>query len=147
MPKDYLKNVGPQNSKEPIAKYELKENDLLVSLTGNVGRVGVLQKEFLPAALNQRVACLRPDKKKVLTKYLFNILNQDRFENNCIKSASGLAQKNLSTVWLSKYEIPLPPLDVQKEIVEQIEVKQNAINHAKEIIKNLERETIFWPRA
>jgi len=130
----------PQNSKEPIGKYELKENDLLVSLTGNVGRVGILQKEFLPAALNQRVACLRTDKKKVLTKYLFYILNQNRFENNCIKSASGLAQKNLSTVWLSKYEIPLPPIEVQKEIVEQIEVKQNAINHAKEIIKNLERE-------
>ncbi len=134
----------PQNSKEPIGKYELKENDLLVSLTGNVGRVGILQKEFLPAALNQRVACLRTDKKKVLTKYLFYILNQNRFENNCIKSASGLAQKNLSTVWLSKYEIPLPPLDVQNEIVEQIEVKQNAINHAKEIIKNLERERRYF---
>jgi restriction endonuclease S subunit len=36
--------------------------------------------------------------------------------------------------------IPLPPIEVQKEIVEQIEVKQNAINAAREVIKNLERE-------
>jgi len=41
---------------------------------------------------------------------------------------------------LRSIKIPLPPLEVQKEIVEQIEVKQNAITHAKEIIKNLERE-------
>jgi len=40
-------------------KYMLKENDLLMSLTGNVGRVGILNKKMLPAALNQRVACLR----------------------------------------------------------------------------------------
>ena len=42
-----------------IGKYMLLEDDLLVSLTGNVGRVALLKKEFLPAALNQRVACLR----------------------------------------------------------------------------------------
>ena len=45
--------------------------------------------------------------------------------------------------WIAEYsriKIPLPPLEVQKEIVAQIEVKQNAINHAKEVIKNLEKE-------
>ncbi|MCK5466025.1 N-6 DNA methylase [Candidatus Parcubacteria bacterium] len=45
---------------------------------------------------------------------------------------------------LKSTRVPLPPLEVQKEIVEQIEVKQNAINHAKEIIKNLERERRYF---
>lgn len=40
-------------------KYLLQENDLLISLTGNVGRVALLPSAMLPAALNQRVACLR----------------------------------------------------------------------------------------
>ena len=35
-------------------------------------------------------------------------------------------------------------LEIQKEIVDQIEIKQSAIEHAKAIIKNLERETVFW---
>lgn len=48
----------PMDSVE-AKKYQLKENDLLMSLTGNVGRVGLLTSNFLPAALNQRVACLR----------------------------------------------------------------------------------------
>lgn len=49
--------------------------------------------------------------------------------------------------WISKYskiKIPLPPIEVQKEIVEQIEVKQNAIDHAKAIIQNLERERRYF---
>ena len=45
---------------------------------------------------------------------------------------------------VERIKIPLPPIEVQKEIVEQIEVKQNAINHAKEIIKNLERERQYF---
>jgi hypothetical protein len=40
----------------------------------------------------------------------------------------------------SKFKIPLPPLDIQKEIVEKIEVKQKAIEGAKQVIENLERE-------
>lgn len=134
----------PVDTSESISRYGLRENDILLSLTGNVGRIGILRKELLPASLNQRVACLRVDENKILTKYFFYILNQGNFENDCIKSASGIAQKNLSTVWLEKYKIPLPPLEVQKEIVEQIEVKQNAINHAREIIKNLERERRYF---
>lgn len=47
---------------------------------------------------------------------------------------------------MAKIKIPIPPLEVQKEIVEQTDVKQNAITHAKEIIKNLERDDILAKR-
>ena len=98
-------------------KYQLKENDLLMSLTGNVGRVGLLTSNFLPAALNQRVACLRIKDSSTLEKaYLFHVLNSDFFEQKCIESANGVAQKNMSTEWLKEYEIPLPPLDEQRRI-------------------------------
>ena len=128
----------PANADEPISKYELKENDILLSLTGNVGRVGILQKNFLPAALNQRVACLRTNRNEILVKYLFHILNQDEFENKCIKSASGVAQKNMSTVWLGKYRIPLPPLEVQEQIVAEIDQHQKVIDGAKQVTSTLE---------
>jgi len=52
----------------------------------------------------------------------------------------GGAQRNLSVEHFKKLTIPLPPLEVQKEIVEQIEVKQKAIEGAKQVIENLERE-------
>ena len=60
--KGYVEDTDPAFYPEDylgIDKYMLKEGDLLMSLTGNVGRVAILQKEMLPAALNQRVACLR----------------------------------------------------------------------------------------
>lgn len=134
----------PVNTNEQIDKYELFEGDLLMSLTGNVGRVGILTRDLLPASLNQRVACIRVKSENLNPKFLFYLLNKDSFESDCIKNSSGVAQKNLSTVWLSKYEIPLPPIEIQKEIVEQIEVKQKAIEGAKQVIENLERERRYF---
>lgn len=102
---------------EEAKKYALKEDDLLISLTGNVGRVGILSSELLPATLNQRVACIRIKNELQLTKsYLFNFLNSDYFETKCIESAKGVAQKNMSTEWLKDYEIPLPSLEEQRRI-------------------------------
>lgn len=138
----------PLNTKEPIEKYKLIEDDLLISLTGNVGRVGLLPKGFLPAGLNQRVACLRVDEHKISKKFLFRILNQSKFEQECIKSASGMAQKNMSTIWLAKHKIPLPPIEVQGKIVEQIEKYQNIVDGAKQVVVNWKPKVSIdpdWP--
>ena len=118
----------PITEKETLKDYELYENDLLISLTGNVGRVALLSKEMLPAALNQRVGCIRIRDKNLLISYLFTFLNSDKFESDCIYSARGIAQKNMSTEWLKNYLIPLPPIEVQIKIA-------NNLNTCAKIIK------------
>jgi restriction endonuclease S subunit len=45
---------------------------------------------------------------------------------------------------MANLQIPLPSLEVQKKIVEEIENKLSAINHADEIIKNLEKERKYF---
>ena len=126
----------PLSEKKEISKYDLYENDLLVSLTGNVGRVALLPKSFLPAALNQRVACLRIlDDSKINHKYLYYLLNLDNFEEKCIDAASGVAQKNLSTEWLKTFEIPLPPIEIQSELVSELD------SAMAEIDSNLKKNT------
>ena len=99
-----------------LDKYMLEEGDLLMSLTGNVGRVALLQKEMLPAALNQRVACLRIKTDRITKEFLFHMLNNDFFEQQCIQASNGVAQKNISTEWLKDYEIPLYTIEEQLKI-------------------------------
>ena len=101
-----------------LEKYMLEAGDLLISLTGNVGRVAILDKEFLPAALNQRVACLRLKTDRISKGYLFHILNSDFFEQKCIQSSKGVAQKNMSTEWLKEFEIPVYSKEDQEKITE-----------------------------
>lgn len=102
---------------DELRNFILKEGDLVMSLTGNVGRVAMLSKQHLPAGLNQRVACVRPKNNRVLVRYLFHYLNQDCFEKEAMNNSTGGGQKNLSTTWLNKFMIPIPPLPIQQEIV------------------------------
>ena len=118
--KGYIEDKSPVYypcDDENVKKYELKQNDLLISLTGNVGRTALLEEKFLPAALNQRVSCVRlKETEKVLKTYLFHLLNSDYFEQQCMKAAEGVAQKNLSPKWLFEYKIPIYSIERQKEI-------------------------------
>jgi len=126
----------PISTKSEYEQYLLNQGDILVSLTGNVGRVGVITSHLLPAYLNQRVAKLKPIENNVISEYIFRLLNSDWFETNCIQNSSGSAQQNLSTKFLETFEIPLPPLEVQEEIVRELEQYQKIIDGAKQVIDN-----------
>lgn len=117
--KGYISDESPKfyplDSMDEHNRYLIREGDILMSLTGNVGRVGVFPAELLPAFLNQRVARLRP-KSSIDKHYLFHLLNSDEFERKAIWNSSGVAQLNLSSKWVEDYMIELPPLEEQKRI-------------------------------
>ena len=149
--KGYIVDDDPQffpiNRENEISKYMLSDGDLLMSLTGNVGRVGVLTSEFLPAALNQRVACLRiKESTGVNLKYLFHIFNSKTFEDDCIINATGIAQKNMSTKWLENYLIPVPPIAEQEKIVAELDCLSGIIEKKKQQLKELDAlaQSIFY---
>lgn len=143
--KGYIEDDSPvfyQTADVDLNKYMLRENDLLVSLTGNVGRTALLTKDMLPAALNQRVACLRLKTNKITRGFLFHLLNSDYFESKCIQSSQGVAQKKLSTEWLKSYDLPLYSLSKQNEITKILDnlrntiiLKEQEINKFDELIK------------
>lgn len=136
----------PLSLTDEIRNYLLKENDLLMSLTGNVGRVGLLTKEMLPAALNQRVACLRILSNGLNLGFLFHYLNSDKFEQDAVLSAKGISQKNMSTEWLKDYKLPLPPISVQQTIVSELDKINELIRLKKEQQKDYDNlaQSIFY---
>lgn len=121
-----------------LERYMLKEQDLLMSLTGNVGRVALIEREMLPAALNQRVACLRLKSDIILRKYLFHLLNSNFFEQQCMKASKGVAQKNISTEWIKEYEIPLYSIEKQQEIIRILDKTRYIISAKMKEIRMLD---------
>lgn len=110
----------PIESLPEIKNYILRDGDLLMSLTGNVGRVGIIDKQFLPAALNQRVACIR-SKVEIKKEYLYYVFLSQTFKKDSVESSKGVAQLNMSTEWLKQYNISIPPYNEQQRIVAKIE--------------------------
>ena len=118
----YISTADPKFIKLPadgsLKRFVLSEDDILVSLTGNVGRVGVIQAEHLPAALNQRVARISIRKDSPATRELLLLfLCSDWFREELIGAGHGAAQQNVSTKDLVEIKIPVPPLAEQQRIV------------------------------
>lgn len=88
------------------------------------------------------------DESLVLKDYVGSILLNT--QSAVYACARGHAQKNIDVAQFKAIKIPLPPLEIQQKIVDEIENKQKAIDHAREIIKTLERERAYFdpsPRA
>lgn len=140
--KGYIEDIDPKfysiEYSDELSKYILENGDLLMSLTGNVGRVGILSDKFLPAALNQRVACLRLKGNEIFKPFLFHFLNSDYFEQMCINSSNGIAQKNLSTEWLKEVYIPEYSKGQQKQIAANLDKVTHTIDLCNNILKKLD---------
>lgn len=89
----------------------LKPKDLIMSLTGNVGRVGLVYENN--ALLNQRVLKIEPQNNLC---YLYSLYRNDFMKSRCEKISSGTSQKNLSPIELGKQKVLY-----SKKIVEKFE--------------------------
>ena len=117
-----------------LYRYEIYEGDILMSLTGNVGRVGIFPKELLPAYINQRICRIKPFDDCIDPNYLFHVLNSDEFEREAVDASAGAAQLNLSTTWVNNYQIQLPPLSTQKAIAEKLDKADALRKKDKELL-------------
>ena len=117
---------------------------LLIAMYGaTVGKLGVLAK---PAATNQAVCAIFPP-PELDSKFLFWFFRYKR--NYLIDQAVGGAQPNISQTILRELVVPVPPIEVQREIVAEIEKQFSRLDDAvanlqrvKANLKRYERATI-----
>jgi type I restriction enzyme S subunit len=87
----------------------ISDGDILLSLTGNVGRVCfVYGGKYL---LNQRVAKLKPKNPNDLA-FIYFLFRQPNIQNLLVNMAKGSAQPNLSPVETGEIEITIPTREI-----------------------------------
>lgn len=128
----------PDDIARKADNFKLNTGDILISLTGNVGRVGVVKPQHLPAVMNQRVGLIRPTSDEINEKYLFQYLNSNQFEREAIKNSNGVAQLNLSSKWIANHEIPFPTPDDQIRIAHLLGKVEGLIAQRKQHLKQLD---------
>jgi len=123
-------NSLPSKIKE---KHKLKTGDILLSLTGNVGRVClVFGQNYL---LNQRVAKIEP-KSKINFGFIYTFLRNKNTILNLENLSNGAAQQNLSPVDMGNMEIIVPPENI-------LESFSKVVNPSLELVCNLYNQNSF----
>lgn len=80
---------------------------------------------------------LRPKENIVLAEYIYRLISSDTFiEQGKRKMAGTGGLQRIPRDFLENYQIPLPPLTVQEEIVAEIEGYQKIIDGARQVVEN-----------
>ncbi len=122
---EFITEEGLKNSSAKL----FPVNSVLVAMYGaTAGQVGILKFE---ATTNQAVCAIYPN-DKVIPEYLFWVLKQQT--KAFVELSTGGGQPNISQQIIKDFEIPLPPLEIQQQIVAEIEGYQKIIDGAKQIV-------------
>jgi type I restriction enzyme M protein len=79
-------------------------------------------------------AVLRAKPERLLPGFLINVLRDERSVDQMIGMAGKGAYPSINQTDVESIQIPLPPLEVQKEIVAEIEGYQKVINGARAVL-------------
>ncbi|HAP69258.1 MAG TPA: hypothetical protein DCR04_05950 [Flavobacteriales bacterium] len=121
-----------EEGNEALKRSQLKENDILFSIAGALGRTAIVTEDILPANTNQALAIIRlKDDVELDHSYLIKYLISAVIIEEIEKLKGGVAQQNLSLGQLKAIEIPIPPLPEQERIVAKLDTAFAALDAAK----------------
>ena len=98
-------------------RYNLEVGDLLFSGTGTIGEMVVIEEPPANWNIKEGVYALKPDKTKVLSRYLRYILMSGATRRDYLSRIAGGTVKSISMADLKNLKIPLPSLEEQAALV------------------------------
>ena len=123
-------------TQKSIARYIVNEGDILISVVGTIGLIGIVGKSLDGA--NQTENC---DKivniKEVLPEYLYYYLISNLGQEEIKRGIVGAVQPKLPLKNVQNITVLYPKLENQEKIVKILNVIDNKINTNNEINENL----------
>lgn len=135
-------------------RYNVDENTTIISQGGaSAGFVNFITTKFWA---NAHCYFLLPDKKIINNKYLYHFIKMK--QNNLMESQYGSGIPALKVDSISKIKIPIPPLEIQEEIVKildkftdyvtelttELTLRQKQYNYYRDKLLSFENEDIEW---
>lgn len=114
-----------EETNQILKRSQLQKNDILFVIAGaTIGKAAIITDDFIPANTNQAVCFIRL-KKKVLPELVLNQLQASYIKNKMAVESVVAAQPNISMENIGNFQIFLPPMDEQNELLNFIKDEAN----------------------
>jgi len=121
-----------------LKRSQIKENDILFSIAGTIGRTAIVTSDILPCNTNQALAIIRPDLSKLDPHFLLYCLKDKNRLNKAKSNVVQSVQSNLSLTEIKKIQIPDYPLERQQKISNLLKTFDNKIQLNQKMQETLE---------
>jgi type I restriction enzyme M protein len=122
-----------------LKKGHLKENDIIFSNRGEIGKVAIVDKNFDGVNLNSQLAWLR-SKESILPKYLLYILNSNVTQNQIKLEQGGATLQQYTIKQIKELRVPVPSIDIQRSLVLEMESGEEIVKSNKKLIELMEKK-------
>ena len=124
-------------------EYLIKGPAIIVGRKGSAGEVTYINSDCFPIDTTYYVKIVDTSRTDIL--YLYHLLKT--LDLPSLRGGAGIPGLNRKDVY-DKYKLPLPPLEVQREIVAEIEGYKRVIDGARAVIDNYRPQIVVdpeWP--
>ena len=131
--------ITKNDYKEIHKTWEVKTNDILLTIVGTIGNVAIVNENDLPFSLQRSLAVLRPN-EKIDFSFLYFLLNSIKFEQFLYANLNPTGQPGIYLGTLGGFEFVLPPkpliekfFEFSEKIIGIIQKNHTQINQLSKI--------------
>lgn len=137
-------NIQPINapSNAEAKRTKVEEGDLLISITADLGRTGVVTKEVAEhgAYINQHLSCIRIDREILNPLYVAYYMESSAGKRQFIQKNQSAVKAGLNFNSINSLKLLVPPMEEQNKFirfVKQIDKSRLLSNHSLFLIKSI----------
>ena len=132
--------VGTEKYEE-LKRFTTKENDLIISCSGTIGKVSVIQASDPTGIISQALLILRCNTNIVLPQFLYYFLISPRGYHSITSVSSGSVQVNIAKrEVIENIDVPYFNIQTQNKIVSILQCIDDKIELNNAINNNLEQQ-------
>ena len=121
-------------------EYVLKRGDIIVARTGaTFGKTAIFDYEY-PAVYASFLIKIDFIQRDVLNKFYWIFAQSPKYWDQAGKLVGGGAQPQFNANAISKIEVPIPPIEVQKNIISKVEDEMIIVEQNKRLIQIFEQK-------
>jgi type I restriction enzyme, S subunit len=138
---DYKQYITKEKFEE-LRGFEVKPDDVLITMMGTIGRVAIVPKDIGTAIITSHLLKITLDQKKCLPKFLYYFLQSYFIHRQLLRESRGIVMSGLNTKIIKSLLIKVPKLPEQKKIAlilsnidELIQKQQQVIEQTQKLMK------------
>ena len=108
--------ISEEDFKTISSNRNVKNGDILITMIGTIGEVCIVNTDV--DFYGQNLYLVRLDNNKVLTKYYYYFITSKSVKNQLVTKKNASSQGYIKAGSIEKLLLPVPPLEVQREIVQ-----------------------------
>jgi len=138
-----------EKANQVLNRSEVRSGDILVTITGNVGRAVFLDEKIERANINQHIARIRVCDPEVIAHYVYHFLSQAEVRRELNKITTGQAYPQLSLEQVRNIKVLLPSCAEQMiiaslltEMDSEIQTLKRRLNKTRQIKQGMMQELL-----